>query len=46
MEIDLKGGIRIKINQKASTASVTKSPKATGHIFIPKFAEYENNLYW
>ena len=45
MEIEIKGNLKVKINQKDSTASVIESPKANGTVFIPRFAEHENVKY-
>ena len=45
MEIEIKGNLRIKINPKNNTASITKSPKASGQVSIPHFAEYENKNF-
>ena len=35
----------IKINKLNNTASITRSPKATGNILIPKFFIQENIKY-
>lgn len=45
MEIIIEGGLIAKINQKDNTASIIKSPKATGTVFVPRFAEYEGSKY-
>ncbi|KAK8841617.1 hypothetical protein M9Y10_027242 [Tritrichomonas musculus] len=45
MEIEIKGNLRVKINQNDKTASVVKSPKASGNVLIPHFAEHENKNY-
>ena len=45
MEIEIKGNLRVEINQKDKTASVVKSPKASGNVLIPHFAEHENKNY-
>lgn len=45
MEIKIKGNLRIQINQKDNTASIISSPEASGHVFIPRFAEHENIKY-
>lgn len=42
MEIEIKGNLRIKIDQISNTASIIRSPKAVGHVFIPHFAKYKN----
>ena len=43
--IEIKGNLRIKIDQKNDTASVYKSPEVSGHVFIPHFVEHENKKY-
>ena len=45
MEIDIEGGLRVKISQKDNICSVIESPKATGTIFVPHFVEHENQSY-
>ena len=45
MEIEIEGGLNVKINQKNNTASIIKSPKAKGTVFIPRFVEFENHKY-
>ena len=45
MEIEIKGDLRVKIDQKNKTASIIESPKAKGTVLIPRFAEYENVKY-
>lgn len=37
MEIEVKGNLRVKINQEDKTASVVKSLKATGDVFYSTF---------
>lgn len=41
MEIEIKGNLRIKIDQISNTASIIRSPKAVVHVFIPHFAKYK-----
>ena len=45
MEIEIDGGLRVKINDKTKTASIIRSPKATGIILVPRFAEHNNIKY-
>ena len=45
MEIEIKGGLKVKINQKNDTCSIIKSSKDTRNVFIPRFAEYEEKKY-
>ncbi|KAK8834498.1 hypothetical protein M9Y10_032643 [Tritrichomonas musculus] len=45
MEIEIEGGLRVKINQKDNTCSVIESPKAKDTIFVPHFVEHENQSY-
>lgn len=45
MEIEIEGGLRVKLNQNDNTSSIIESPKASGTVFIPKFVEYENQKY-
>ncbi|KAK8881661.1 hypothetical protein M9Y10_004421 [Tritrichomonas musculus] len=44
MEISVKGGLVIKLNNDY-TASVTKSPKATGNVFIPRQVIHDKKNY-
>lgn len=46
MEIeDDESRLNILINTKDHTASVMKSPKATGDVFIPRFIQHDNAKY-
>lgn len=45
MEIEIGGGLRVKINQKDCTSFIIESPEATGNVFIPQFAVYEGEKY-
>ena len=40
MEIEIEGGLRVAINEKDKTASITRLPKATGIVLITRFAKY------
>ena len=43
--MELENGLRVKLNRHNKTASVTKSPKVNGKVFIPRFAEFDNQKY-
>ena len=45
MMFEIKDGLMVKINESDKTASITKSPKATGNICVPCFYEKENIKY-
>ncbi|KAK8887509.1 hypothetical protein M9Y10_038557 [Tritrichomonas musculus] len=45
MELEIKKGLMVKINESNNTASITKSPKAHGNIFIPRFFKKGNIKY-
>ena len=45
MEFEVKNGLRAIINETNNTASIVKSPKATGDVFIPRFVEKGNIQY-
>lgn len=45
MEFEIKDGLKVKINEANNTASIIKSSKATGKVFIPHFFEKGNVKY-
>ncbi|KAK8837408.1 hypothetical protein M9Y10_036842 [Tritrichomonas musculus] len=45
LEIEIENNLRVQINQKDGTSSITKSPKATGNIIVPCFATYNNKQF-
>ena len=45
MELEIEGGLRVAINEKYKTASIIRSPKATGIVLIPRFAKYKTIEY-
>lgn len=45
MELEIKKGLMVKINESNNTASITKSPKSHGNIFIPRFFKNGNIKY-
>ncbi|KAK8890323.1 hypothetical protein M9Y10_035096 [Tritrichomonas musculus] len=44
MEIEINK-LRFQLNKEDHTSSVSKSPKASGKVFIPQFIEYEHEKY-
>ena len=45
MEIEDTSGLKLRLNANEHVASVIKSPKSTGNIFIPRFIQHEGNDY-
>lgn len=45
LEITIDGGLRVKINQNDSTASVIKSPEVKGTVIVPRFVEHDDKKY-
>ena len=45
MAFEVKNGLMAIINETNNTASIVKSPKATGNVFIPRFVEKGNIQY-
>lgn len=45
IELEIGNGLRVKINEDSHTSSIISSPKATGNVIIPKYAEFECSQY-
>lgn len=45
MEIEDQSGLNLKLNEKNHVASVIKSPKAVGSVFIPRLIQHNGNDY-
>mgnify|MGYP001152822084 CR=1 FL=1 len=45
MKIEIQNGLRVEINEKNKTATIIKSPKATGNVFIPRDIDYKGEKY-